>query len=332
MIYPLSTPARRLVFALAISALVHVLLLAPQINFPKFEAQLPKLEAKLEPLPNIASLPPQKKRKPKPATLPAPVDDIPAPLPASAVALAEPAASEPVASDAAEPVTETPAPPPTASHPPLPKHAQLRFDIRKGVDGFRLGEVTHQLDILDGRYTIESTMQTSGLARLFKSYNLNQSSNGTVSAAGLRPDNFIEEKNDSGNAHNLTALFDWEANTLRFSEGGESALVEHAQDALSILYQLSQLPLRVEIVPVTISNGKKLENYTLEVATNETLSTALGELHTVRLRKMRAPGETGLEIWLAREYRLLPVKIQYREPDGSVAASITITDIRVSDE
>lgn len=335
MIFLLRTPKRRIAFALLLSALAHALLIwLPDLELPRFKPQLPQLTAKLEPLPNIATQPSPKKRKSKPVTLPAPPENISAPLPASSVVLAEPAASAPAETNTLEPLpeAEVPAPPPTFAHPQLPKHAQLRFAVRKGVDGFKVGEVLHQLDIIDGRYTIESSMQTSGLARLFKSYNLNQTSNGSVSAAGLRPDGFSEEKNDSGRTQTVTAIFDWEAHQLHFSEGGESTLTENVQDALSILYQLSQLPLKVEIVPVAISNGKKLENYKLEVASNEMLSTALGELHTVHLRKMRTPDEAGLEIWLSMEYRLLPVKVQYLEPDGSVVASIIITDIRVADE
>lgn len=325
MIFLLRTPKRRIAFALLLSALMHVLLVwLPDLELPSFKAQLPQLTAKLEPLPNIAARPSPEKRKSKPVTPPVPPGNIPAPLPASAPADTETLESIPIA--------EVPAPPTAAIHPQLPKHAQLRFAVRQGVDGLKVGEVQHQLDIIDGRYTIESFTQTSGLARLFKSYNLNQTSNGSVSAAGLRPDSFSEEKNDSGKTQTVTAIFDWDTQRLHFSEGGESPLTENVQDALSILYQLSQLPLKVEIVPVAISNGKKLEDYKLGVAANESISTAMGELHTVHLRKMHAAGEAGLEIWLSMEYRLLPVKVQYLEPDGSVVASIIITDIRVADD
>ncbi len=328
---------RRIALAIALSALVHGFLLwLPHVTLPHFSEQLPQLTAKLEPLPNLAPLP-ARKRKPKAATVPALPSSKTAPLAASAVAATETIAAsaviaaEPVAASAAA-ATDTAAPATTATHPLLPKHAQLVFSVRKGVDGFHVGEVQHNLDIIDGRYTIQASTRTTGLARLFKSYNLNQSSSGTVSAQGLRPQIFSEEKNDSGSLQTLTANFDWDAHVLHFSLGGVSPLGEGAQDSLSILYQLAQLPLRVELLPVTISNGKKLENYQLAIATEETIPSALGALSTVHLRKQRQPGEAGLQIWLAREYRLLPVKIQYSEPDGTVAATIIITDIRVSDE
>lgn len=351
MIFPLRTPGRRIAFTLAASLLAHGLLLwLPHITLPHFEAQLPPLTAKLEPLPNIAAQQAPKKRKAKRAGPPAPPADLPSPQAASAalaepgasaVALAEPAASavalaEPAASAVAlaEPAAaaSTPVAPPAVPPPLLPRHAQLRFAVRKGEDGFKVGEVLHRLDIIDGRYTVESATQTTGLARLFKSYNLNQTSNGTVSATGLRPDDFSEEKNDGGHIQTLTAMFDWQAHVLHFSAGGESPLSENAQDALSILYQLSQLPLQGDLLQVNISNGKKLDSYELRILAGETVSTALGKLPAVHLRKIHGRGEPGLEIWLGREYRLLPVKVQYLEPDGSVAASITITDIRVADE
>ena len=330
---PLSNSKHRIAFAITLSALVHGLMLwLPHIKLPHFEEQLPTLTAKLEPLPHVA--PPQPlKRKPKPATVPAPLANAPAPLPASAVAATETVAASAVDATVTSEQTllaETNAPVTNAN--PLPQHAQLLFAVRKGTDGFQVGEVQHRLDIADGRYTLQSSTKTTGLARVFKSYNLNQSSSGTASAQGLRPVSFAEEKNDSGSVETLTASFDWDAHMLQFSHGGDSPLSEGAQDSLSILYQLSQLQLRAEMLRVTISNGKKLENYTLEIGSGETISTALGELHTVHLRKLRQQGESGLEIWLAMEYRLLPVKIQYREPDGTVAATIIITDIRVSDK
>jgi Protein of unknown function (DUF3108) len=329
----LRTPIRRIALAIALSALMHILILwLPRITLPHFEQQLPQLQAKLEPLPNIAA-PQPRKRQPKPATVPAPLQKSPAPLPASSVE-ASVAASAPVATATEEqtPVAEPPAASPTAPLPRIPAHAQLSFEVRRGTDGFQLGEVQHRLDIADGRYTIQASTRTTGLASLFKSYSLNQTSNGTASAQGLRPGSFTEEKNDSGNVETLTASFDWDEHLAHFSHGGDSPLSENTQDALSILYQLSQLPLRGEFFRISIGNGKKLENYLLEIVSGETISTALGDLATVHLRKKREPGESGVEIWLGMEYRLLPVKMQYLEPDGTVAATIIITDIRVSDD
>lgn len=347
MIVALRTYKHRIAFAIALSALVHALLLwGPHLRIPTPDAELHPLTARLEPLPDRPRTTPAKPAsKPKTAQVVAKPADQAALVSASAVAVAEtivpsetPSSVDsdtthaPEAADAAAQPSVTPSE--TSSNKPalLPKHAQLIFAVYRGEKGMYVGEVQHRLDITDQRYSIIAATRTAGLARWFKSYSLNQSSIGTVDAEGLRPENFAEEKNDSGMQQGISASFDWGAHVLHFSDGSSTPLGDTAQDALSMLYQLSLTPLNLEFIDLSMSNGRKLENYRLEIAVNETTETALGTLHTIHLRKMRTAGEAGVEIWLAREYRMLPVKMQYIEPDGTIAATISITDIRVSDE
>ncbi|MFH0935215.1 MAG: DUF3108 domain-containing protein, partial [Pseudomonadota bacterium] len=87
-----------------------------------------------------------------------------------------------------------------------------------------------------------------------------------------------------------------------------------------------------EIGSVSVSNGKKIENFEFEIDTDEKVDTPLGELLAVRLRKLHPPGKEGLEIWLAREYRLFPIKLRYFEKNGAISGEAVITDIRVSEE
>jgi hypothetical protein len=295
---------------------------------------MPPLTARLEPLPDRPkSAPAKAASKPKVAQVAAKPADQLAPVSASSVAVAETIAASdtPVSTEAALAAAQ-PGEAPGQKPALLPKHAQLVFSVYRGENGMYVGEVQHRLDITDLRYSIIAATRTAGVARWFKSYNLNQSSMGTVSENGLRPENFVEEKNDSGVQQEVSASFDWNAHVLHFSDGSSTTLGDTAQDALSMLYQLSLTPLNQEFIDLSMSNGRKLENYRLEIAVNETTETALGVLHTIHLRKMRPAGESGVEIWLAREYRMLPVKMQYIEPDGTISATISITDIRVSDE
>ena len=87
-----------------------------------------------------------------------------------------------------------------------------------------------------------------------------------------------------------------------------------------------------EIVSASVCNGKKIERYDFEIATNETIHTALGDLQTVHLRKIHQPNEEGLEVWLALEYRLFPVKMRIIERNGEVSGEVVITDIRAEFE
>jgi len=334
------TSTRLIALAFALSLLLHsAALWLPQVQLPHNEALPPPLMAKLEPLPKRAANPaPQPAAKPKLA-VPAepevePASPAPEPAPVSAVeeaasvaAIPETTSASAVAVESAEVAVEN-----TVAAHPLPRRAQLTFAVYHGLNGFQLGEVKHQLEINGNEYTLKSVTRTIGLAKLFKSYQLTQTSRGKVDQQGLHPDTFKEEKIMSGSTQNLGASFDWPSQILRFSHGGETALPADTQDILSILYQLSQLSLNSKITALAVSNGKKLEKYELEIVAEEEISTPLGHLRALHLRKLHKQGGNGFEIWLGLEYRLLPVKFSLIKPSGEVAGEVVISAIRVADE
>lgn len=342
----ISPPERRLALAILLSVLVHGWILwLPEIHLPQHEAELPPLIARLEPLPKMsAKVAPKAKPKARPKPQPEPAHqsapELPsvasAPVPASVPAAGETAlaaASTPVPASApiaAEPEPE--APPQEPQHPPLPKHAKLRFNVYKGEGGIKLGESVHTLEINEGRYTLKAEVQTTGLVGVFKTYRLTQTSTGTASDRILQPEVFSEEVNNSGDKKTNRAEFDWANHAIRFSNGSETKLPTRAQDILSILYQFPPLSQRVEIVTINIATGKNSEEYRFEVAFEEQLETAMGNLQTVHFRKLHGAHEEGLEIWFAREYRWLPVKVRHLDRDGKISGEAIITDIRVSDE
>lgn len=215
---------------------------------------------------------------------------------------------------------------------PLPRHAQLTFNAYKGTS-FKIGEARHRLDVGDdNNYTLQIGMNTTGIAKFFKTFELSQQSKGQVSALGLRPDEFSENKVTAKGKQALTASFDWNNRQLSFSAGNSIALPAGAQDILSVLYQFSQMDLTQASLMMHVSNGRKLENYQLEAGSEEAIDTPLGTLRALPLRKIHAPGEEGFEIWLGLEYRLLPVMIRQIDRNGEIAGELVISDIRVSEE
>jgi hypothetical protein len=351
------TPTRRIALAIALSVLLHGLVLwLPKVKLPELEMQLPPLTAKLIPLPKmngkIAAHNPKPKPKARPAPPPEPVvQSIPElPIAASApVAASEPvAASAPVATSdslaasaaiatsapvAAEPAASVPvATDVEPQRPPLPKHAKLRFSVYQGEKNFKVGESLHTLEIRDGRYELKADVHTTGLASIFKSYRMEQISTGTATAQTLKPEAFTEVVTDSNGKITNRADFDWANQKIHFSNGGEATLPLQAQDILSILYQFPPMNQAEEVVSINIGTGKKFEAYRFEITFEEPLATSMGTLQTVHFRKLHATNQEGLEIWFAQEYRLLPVKMRHIDRDGKIDAEAIITDIRVSDE
>jgi hypothetical protein len=341
----LHTTTGRIAATLLVSFAIHLLLLfVPWVEpLPKEEPALPPLTARLVSLPKSVAIPVAKpahkaaKPAPKPRHSPTPQpiatsSDLTTP-PASEVAAAS--AVEPVAASAIEPIppvvvaepTESPAPP----HPALPKHAQLHFLVYKGKD-FQVGEAKHRLEISDDQhYTLKVGMSTTGIVSLFKIYDSEQISIGTLDAQGLRPERFTENKRTGKGKESVGVTFNWAEHLLNFTAGNSVTLPEHTQDLMSALYQVSQLDLSQGTISVPVTNGRKLERYEFAVGEEQALPSRLGMLRALPLRKIHGAGEEGLEIWLGLEYRLLPIKFTQLDRAGQVAAEMIISEIRVQD-
>ena len=322
-------PFHRVALALLLSLLGHALLLW---QWPEFELknyfQGQPLEAHLAPPPKekkeVVLHKPEKKQL-KQAAIPAvPV----APALETGNIVASAVAPTLVIAEAVTPQADDT----TYSPPLLPRHAQLVFSVQYGNAGFKVGEVKHTLENRDGRYTLHAETQTTGLVSLFKSYQLTQTSTGSVSKLGLRPESYLETKTDSSGKQTSSARFDWINNKIHFANGSSKALLDQAQDILSLSYQLSQMPLSFDTFPIALSNGRSFNPYFIAVGEETMVSTTIGDLKAIPLRKVQSANEDGLIIWLALEYRLLPVKILYLDKSGEVTANMLITDIRVSDE
>lgn len=191
----------------------------------------------------------------------------------------------------------------------------------------------YQLDVSDDlNYMISSDMNTTGIASLFKSFELNQLSSGTLTEQGLRPDLYSEFKNNSGSPDSIMAEFNWLEQSLTLSNDIEVPLFNQSQDILSFMFQLSQLPLNDIPLPMYITNGKKLKRYELAVGVEEEIDTRLGKLRALPVNKLGSPEEARLTIWLGLDYRLLPVKIRHIDRNGQVTAEMLISEIRLEDQ
>ncbi len=300
---------------------------------------MPPLTARLEPLPAAKPTPVKKTaHKPRIHAKPKPTAEI-----TTAKTILIPGASNTTPEQTADTVPiQTPAvqevqpaiAPPAEAAPlhPLPRHAELTFVVYMGTD-LRIGEVRHRLDIDDNKhYTLQVGINTTGLARLFKTFAMRQQSKGAITAQGIRPDKYSEDKVTSKGTETSSAEFDWQDRLLKFSSGNSVPLPEGTQDILSVLYQFSQMPLDQEKLAMHVSNGKKLESYEVEIGPEENVQTHMGLLRAILLRKIHGPNEEGLKIWLGLEYRLLPIKVQQLDKKDRVIGEIDISEIRVSDE
>jgi len=345
-----------LIVAFVVSLCLHAFaLFGPDIDLA-FAPETPLLVAELRPLPaqpespQAVSPPSPKPNKPKAKTA-RPVKPRPemrnSQVEHDSVAPATPVMTVPESSGSAEPGQTVSAqdvapaddasssvsqssqsqPSPVSESPPaprLPPRGMIRFRVDKGDSNFEIGFARQQWEFDAGRYRLRSVVETTGLVWLFRSLHIEMESVGQYSESnGLQPDVFGVIGN--GQRAKEKALFDWESMKVRVGNRPEQALNPGAQDLLSFYYQVGFMNIAPgEAGTLPVASGKKYRIYRLENLGDEDIEVPLG---TLRARHLRAPGENTTELWLAYDYRLLPVKIRHVDSDGGVLVQVA-TDIQ----
>jgi hypothetical protein len=332
----LSRQARPLWIGLAASSLLHTALLTSGlIVLPAAweDMDAPPIEARLElPLPTpplsetVAPRQPSAKAKPvaRPRRVVAQVEPSPSfspdvAGPESPATPVEPAPPAPPPEPTAQ-VTQ-PAEPPAAALPPpepavklnsLPRRIEVEYRINYGPAG---GKQTLLWINEGGRYTITTVAAATGFASVFYSGQFVQTSQGRITALGLEPEEYWEQR---GNKR-AQARFDYENRSILVeSRKGPRTipLPEGTQDALSLLFQMALTAPPPQNGQSTLFNGRKVRSYRYQVAGEETLETGLGALRTLHLIRTPAVGEDRFEIWLAIDRHYLPVRILRTEGSG----------------
>ena len=283
--------------------------------------ELPPLRAELRPppAPPAATVPEQPvlaKPAAKPAKSPRPPAARPVP---NAITVAAPAEHD--ASLNADSATKNaPDMPSTATRPPaapakpvLPAAGYIRFVIYKGSLGLQIGRAEHRWEFSgDGRYRLQATTETSGLAALFKPIRMETESQGLLVTGGLQPESYRSLKN--GGDNNENADFDWSTAQVTLArDGSVRPIAPGTQDILSLNYQLAYLGKLAEGSEIGVVTGKKYERYAIDSLGEEEIETPAGRFRTLHLRAMT---DNITEIWIALDRQYLPVKIRFTDRKG----------------
>ena len=320
------------------------------MQIPPVPEELPPLAVRIANAPPAAAAAPAPGARPRQkrvARAPSRLPLVPAPSPLvvprepesnaadSVTAEAPPPPAEPAISVKAEPSTFVPEAEPGPVRT-LPRKGRITYDIVYGRDKFPVGRNIQSWDSDGTRYRIASRSETTGLVDLFFSRHHTSFSTGTLTReGGLRPETFLMSRNRGRGAEEARVQFDWAAGSVilgRATAQRREPLPQGSQDLVSFMYQLSLDPPRPGRFHLPITNGSRLESYTLDVLPEETIDTPLGTLRALPIKQVRAAGKESVEVWLATEYRHLPVRIRYYNREGEPAGEAIISEIRVSEE
>jgi len=339
--------ARRLTVAVVLSAIGHgVLVAGAWLRVPETVPEPPPLEARIvsaPPAPTPVAKPkPIPPRKAAPKLPPAPVLAFAEPLvlppePEPALELETSATEAPPAPEPAPEAVALASPPGPNPAPlrSLPKKGRITYTLYLGEDQLAVGRTVQSWEVEDGAYRLGSFSETTGIIDLFRSQRLNYLSQGRITPRGLKPGKFLMSRTRRGKTEEAQARFDWDGGTIALGKTGEhrsAALPDTSQDMVSFIYQLGLAPPAPGRVWLPITNGSRLETYELEVFAEEEIQTPLGTLRALPVKQVRRPDDESIEVWLATEYRYLPVKIRFYDREGRPAGEQVVNEIRLSEE
>lgn len=309
-------PGRLLGLALLASLLLHLLGLVG--NWPDWAPPMAGDSPALQPLSaTLRTLAPTSQADLSPARSGPPAKGHGATLrvPVPVRTKATPAADEDHAAvngnDAAETSAEaesSPAPSPEADPPAagagaavatFPAQASVRYEVLYGV--LMAGVADLDWESRDGQYRIVLTLRS-----LF-SPTLRYTSEGTLTAQGLRPLRFEAHRGDTRREH---AEFDWASHTLHYGDRDDKTaeLEDGAQDILSLIFQLALRAGALEGQTVQMTTGKKVYRQPVSIDGEAAQNLAGHTLATVQVSSEARGDRT--DVWLARDQHNLPLRIR----------------------
>lgn len=328
----------RLLAAAGFSIAAHAMLISGSwLMLPAPEPALPPLTARLEPLP-----PPVPSRRAVPpkriAAAPQTAPLVPAFIPDAPAQTAEvpetaPAVAPPVVVASTAPTTFTL--PDTPPLPGFPRRGTITYLLTMGSDQTPVGRTVQTWEFEGDRYRLGGQSESTGLIELFRPHRYHYLSQGTLSDQGLRPERFLASVKRGSRTEESLAVFNWAERSVRLGRMPQQSTVplpDGSQDLLSFMYQLALAPPAPGRIQLPLTRGPRLDVISFDVLPHEMIESPLGRLRTVPVVQVRENGSESLAVWLAADYRHLPVRIRFFNRDGEFSGEQLVSEIRVGNE
>jgi hypothetical protein len=191
----------------------------------------------------------------------------------------------------------------------MPPELSIEYHLTSAVAD---GRAAYHWDRDGDSYRIRGEAEAEGFFTLFLEGRVLQESRGTVTATGLRPERFTEQRPNAGEEG---LRFDWDARKVTFERNGEARttpLEDNTVDWLSMIFQLAHTPPSDRALDLQVFTQRRLYRFKLEVLGIEEIDIPLGRVRALHLRHLDPTrGDESVDVWLGIDQYNLPVKMRY---------------------
>lgn len=210
---------------------------------------------------------------------------------------------------------------PTVHAAALPEDFQARYAL--SLNRFSIGETEISLEAqAKNEYLYRSHTQPTGLAKVFRSDQVKESSQFKLHKGHIRPLVYRFDHTGSRKGRHALLNFDWQAMQVANTVEGHTWEMDIPVGALDkLVVQIAvmmDLSAGKDTLTYAIADGGKLKEYQFAVIGEETIQVPAGEFRTIKLERLRKDNDRTTYFWCAESLGYLPVRIKQIEHEDGV--------------
>ena len=209
----------------------------------------------------------------------------------------------------------------------------FRLSYRLTSNGSEIAEVVQTLDAMEpGRWRFRSQVIPAGMLTSLVSGRIEEITELEHLKGRVRPLSYRFQRRGLARDRDVSVRFDWDRLRAYNEVNGDRwsmAIPDDALDKHSLVLAVSA-DLRADRLAAAypVADGGRLKTYTHQRAGEERLSTPLGWLDTIKLRRIRPGRQRDTLFWHAPELDFVPVRIERRDRGGRLLR-MTLTSYSV---
>lgn len=194
------------------------------------------------------------------------------------------------------------------------------------LNGIQAGELKRSLETQEsGQRRFYSVSQAKGVFSFFKPDVIEETSLWQLHKGKVRPQSYAYQRSGGKKDKTLEMDFDWQQNVVSIDDRKHPWQLELEPGTLDkLVYQISlmqDLDRGIQTIDYRIADGGKLKTYHIEVLGEETITTPMGQIDTIKLTRQREkPSDRETTLWCAPALNYLPVKLEHTEDSTSFTA------------